>query len=319
MATYWQDITKQHGQESHTSTDSKPPHAYHILDNSIISKLYKLERAAHVLYKTDDKRSVLINASKTKQQNQRGFVSHLAGNTLLFDKTFAMLMQGNNTLVIPESVLKECYANTRAGKPCPFHSDDEGGWQWDYASQTPINAEMAKLKNPWDDRGLLLSNIIHQAFETDQVAVYPSAEAFSEKEPAADNKKKLVIICDKEPNGDSAIRGIIHSMNSIQFPAVSVLTNDQKLSGKLHSLHEALIHVDISKLMDSYVKYSQSALFEGSKRFTRDSMNAVFAKAHQENIDFYEKEIRAIATATSNEFLECLGLGAAKTQGQTID
>lgn len=316
MVAYWQDITKPGGQESHTSDESKPKRAFHVLDNSIISKLYKLEESSHAKISTLPDFIKIHKSKMLPQQNQRSIVSRLAGQTHLFDPTLRMLMTQNNTLVIPESVLRECYKNTSVNEYCPFHSTADGQWQWDYADITQIEEKQSKSKYFWDDRALLMWHFIHKAFENNEVAIYKSAEQFAEHGADDSNKKKLIIICDKEPSGDDAIRSIFNAMNSSRFPAVSVLTNDQKLSGSLHGLHQSITHVDISQLMDAYAKYSQSALSDGVQRWSRDEMNELFALTHKANRDFHEKNISHFAVMLSDDFLDMLGLSVAKEKGR---
>jgi hypothetical protein len=292
MAAYWQQIVGDKAQ---------PRHNIHVLDNSVISKLSKLDRVARELDPTPSVSEPQRVAVPVAQQ-------HLPYRSSLFSPVLSMFMEGNNVLVIPESVLREAYHGMRN----PFIGNAGDGWVWDYnPDKNPRTPEKSDFTT---QKAEMLSRVIHQAFQRDQVSVCDSPKDFVAQFSTFQPDKHVVIVRDSAACGDSAIREIATAIKPNKFGAVSVLCADRDLRKSMMHTLQSYTAADVITLMDAFAKYNERNPTHKDRLSTREAVNDLFARAAEKYEDFEGVQIHPHIDASSNELLEALDTGSHKGQ-----
>ncbi len=265
------------------SRQGLPRHNLHLLDNGFLSRLYQLEEASHV----PDEEKLIVVAPQLGMlaAQQRHFVSPKQ-QTHLFEPVLDMLCQGRNSLVIPESVLREFYRNTFKGTDkefCPFIRSEGDGWTWAYRTHEEIEAKQALLKKPWDDRALLFSHFLQERFERDDVMVFPNNDVFSAYAQRNPIHKHIVIIQDNAHKADEAIEAITQGLTRELAPRLTLLSSDSLLGKLLKGIRSDVVYANIATVMRCFCTLSEK---EGLSEWGVEKMNDLFMQTYHRNKDF---------------------------------
>lgn len=278
MAGFWMNLEDRKAQ---------PRHNIHILDSSILIRLSQIEAVAHPEFgQSKDRKYPVIN--------ENGVASRL------FEPVLKMCSSGKNVLVIPEAVLREFYHRTRM----PLTRNQDHQWTWHFHNLNEITAQQEKLPSIWDDRGHLMSRFIQQAFEQNEIVICDSAEQFSERFSQYAQGKRLAIVGDAMPCGDSAIRCIADAINPLHFRAVSVLSGDRDLRKSLQYILQDHVAADSGVLFDAFAKYSRTS---SRDTLSREELNGLMAKAAEHFPSFYDYKVGRLAGGRSDSLLKAMG------------
>jgi hypothetical protein len=296
VVAYWQKIEERKGQ---------PRHNIHILDNSMLTKLYRLNKTERRI-----KNHRLVDLL-LQQQSDPVPSRSLNVSDHTFFQVLSMFVKDNNVLVIPESVLREFYKGTIN----PFVGNEGDGWAWGY--DPAHESQLLSSKVPWSDKCLMLSVLIHQAFQRDEVSVCGSAEAFAEKFSTFHPDKHLVIVRDKAPFGDKAICDIARAVNPLDFRATSLLSADKNLQASIPPELQGCVSADVITVMDAFAKYNANTAENRNRLSSRESVNELFARAANKNPDFADVRIDSRIDIKSNALLDALGHSRQVGQGRS--
>lgn len=278
MAGFWMNLEERKAQSRHN---------IHILDNSILTRLYQLEAVAHPEFgQREDRKYPMIS--------ENGAASRL------FEPVLKMCSSGNNVLVIPEAVLREFYHRTRM----PLTRDKDHQWTWHFHNLDEITAQQEKLPSIWDDRGHLMSRFIQQAFEHNAIVICDTAEQFSEQFSKYAQGKRVAIVSDAMPCGDSAIRCVADAINPLDFRAVSILSGDRDLRKSMQYILQDHVSADSGVLLDAFAKYSRTF---SNNALSREELNGLIARAAEHFPSFYEYKVNRVTGGRSDALLKAMG------------
>ncbi len=299
MAISWQVL---HGDKA------QPRHNLHVLDASIVSNLYKLERRIHAdeLLEPDTK-------TRRREQQQK-LVQQRNHEPMLFNHVLEMCCGNGNILVIPQSILREVYGKAHYTRKFrnPLVDSKDGNWEWAYNSMADIDRLQDATKTSWDDRGVLLSRIMQRAFDDGGMDVCNSPQEFAEKYATYHPGMRMVVVRDSAVTGDDSIRDIFSALNGRDFGQISIMSSDVGLQRSLMPLQESFLSIDTAALLDAFSRYSASEHNTRAPVWPRGILNklmeqAEFKRHHPVTGEALPYRIENNALIRSKPFLEALG------------